>query len=286
MVPVDNPHEHSPFRKGAAMAQDIGVASVTLSVEDEGIGPVVVFIHGWCCSGRFSQRQLPYFARTHRVIIPDLRGHGRSEKTLSGHTVPQYAADLQTLFGLLSVERPVLVGWSMGAEVAWEYLRAYGPGSVAGLVIVDQSPCDFAWEGSQLGGMTPEGLRQVCEQLQTNQAVAVGEFCPAMLSDPDESTVAWMAEELMQVPPVIATTILTDEALRDYREFLPRITVPTLVIFGEQDKFYSPKVAQYIVQQIPGARLQMFPRSSHCPFWEESDAFNSAIAEFVDEVAR
>ena len=153
-------------------------------------------------------------------------------------------------------------------------------------MIVDQSPCDFAWEGSELGGMTPEGLRQVCEQLQTDQAAAVGEFCPAMLSDPNESTVAWMAEELMKVPPVIATTILTDEALRDYREFLPRITVPTLVIFGEQDKFYSPKVAQYIVQQIPGARFQMFPRSSHCPFWEESDAFNSAIAEFVGEVAR
>ena len=49
-----------------------------------------------------------------------------------------------------------------------------------------------------------------------------------MLSDQDESTVAWMVEELMQVPPVIATTILTDEALRDYREFLPQITVPTL----------------------------------------------------------
>ncbi len=69
------------------MAHEIRVGSVTLSVEDEGTGQVVVFIHGWTCSGRFFQRQLPYFARSHRVVIPDLRGHGRSEKTLGGHTL-------------------------------------------------------------------------------------------------------------------------------------------------------------------------------------------------------
>ena len=70
------------------MAQENRVGSVTLSVEDEGTGQVVVFIHGWTCSGRFFQRQQPYFARSHRVVIPDLRGHGRSEKTLGGTLCP------------------------------------------------------------------------------------------------------------------------------------------------------------------------------------------------------
>ncbi len=151
--------------------------------------------------------------------------------------------------------------------MAWEYLRAYGPGSVAGLVIVDQSPCDFAWEGSDLGGMSPGGLLAGNERLQTDQAASVAEFCPAMLHEPDEATVAWMTEEIMQVPPVIATTVLYDEALRDYREFLPQINVPTLVTWGEDDKFYGPKIAHYVAEHIPGARLQMFARSAHCPFW-------------------
>jgi non-heme chloroperoxidase len=267
------------------MAQEVRVGGVTLSVEDEGTGQAVVFIHGWTCSGRFFQRQLPYFAKSHRVVIPDLRGHGRSEKTLGGHTLPQYAEDLRSLFGLLSVERPVLVGWSMGAEVVWEYLRAYGPGSVAGLVIVDQSPCDFAWEGSELGGLTPEALLASNERLQTDQAASVAEFCPAMLHEPDQATVAWMTAELMQVPPVIATTVLYDEALRDYRQFLPQITVPTLVIWGENDQFYGAKVAQYVAGHISGARLQLIPRSGHCPFWEGSEAFNASVADFVGEVA-
>ena len=109
----------------------------------------------------------------------------------------------------------MLVGWSMGVEVAWEFLRTYGPGSVAGLVIVDQSPCDFAWEGSELGGMTAEGLRQVCERLQTDQAAAVGEFCPAMLSDPDESTVAWRRKSSCRYRLSLRRRSLTDEALRE-----------------------------------------------------------------------
>ena len=75
---------------------------------------------------------------SHTVIVPDLRGHGASAKALNGHTVPQYAADLHAILAALSVEQPVLVGWSMGAMVGYEYLRAYGPDSVAGLVIVDQ----------------------------------------------------------------------------------------------------------------------------------------------------
>jgi pimeloyl-ACP methyl ester carboxylesterase len=265
--------------------QQIRVGDVSFSVEDAGAGPPVVFVHGWSMSGRFFQRQLDQFAETHRVIIPDLRGHGRSEKITRGHTVPQYAADLQAILARLSVQRPVMVGWSMGAMVAYEYLRAFGQSSVAGLVIVDQPPSDFAWEGYDFGVFTLETLREMNEQLQLDQAGLVAEFTELMLHEPDEPTQAWMSAEILQVPPVIASTILTDQTLRDYREFLPQIGVPALVLFGEDDKLTSPKAGRYIASRIPGARLQTFAGSSHCPFWEESEAFNSAVAAFAAEVA-
>jgi non-heme chloroperoxidase len=266
------------------MAQEIRAGDVTFSVEDAGTGSPLVFIHGWSMSGRFFQRQLEHFAGTHRVIIPDLRGHGRSEKVTSGHTVPQYAADLHAILGQLGVERPVLVGWSMGAMVEYEYLRAFGPGSVAGLVIVDQPPSDFAWDGYEFGVITLDALREMNEQLQTDQAALVAEFAELMLHEPDEPTMAWMSREIMQVPPVIASTILVDQTLRDYRGFLPEVDVPTLVLFGEDDKLTSPRAGQYIADQIPGARLQTFASSSHCPFWEESEAFNAAVAAFAEKV--
>jgi pimeloyl-ACP methyl ester carboxylesterase len=172
----------------------------------------------------------------------------------------------------------------MGAMVAYEYLRAFGSGSVAGLVVVDQPPSDFAWDGYEFGVITLDTLREMNEQLQLDQAAIVAEFTELMLHAPDEPTMAWMGQEIMRVPPVIASTILVDQTLRDYREFLPQIDVPTLVLFGEDDKFTNPRAGQYIADRIPGARLQTFAHSSHCPFWEESDAFNRAVAEFAEKV--
>ena len=105
-----------------------------------------------------------------------------------------------------------------------------------------------------------------------------------MLHEPVPDTVAWMTSEILQVPPAIASAILVDQTLRDYRDFLPQIEVPALVLFGEDDKLTSPRAGQYIAGAIPGARLQTFPNSSHCPFWEEAGAFNHAVESFLDDL--
>ena len=267
------------------MAQQLRVNDVMLSVEDEGSGSPIVFIHGWSMSGRFFRRQLEYFRAMHRVVIPDLRGHGRSEKVLHGHTVPNYADDVRALLDDLGIRRPVLAGWSMGAMVAFEFLRAFGADSIAGLVIVDQPPSDFAWDGYEFGPMTVEALREMNVQIQLDQAAVVDEFTRLMLHRPDEQTISWMRSEILEVPPVIGSTILVDQTLRDYREFLPQINVPTLVLFGEDDKLTSPRAGEYIANRVPGASLRTFPESSHCPFWEESDSFNHAIADFITGLA-
>jgi non-heme chloroperoxidase len=267
------------------MARQIRVNDVMLSVEDEGSGSPIVFIHGWSMSGRFFRRQLQYLRAVHRVVIPDLRGHGRSEKVLHGHTVPNYAADVRALLDDLGIQRPVLVGWSMGAMVAFEFLRAFGADSIAGLAIVDQPPSDFAWDGYEFGPMTLEALREMNEQIQLDQTAVVDELIGLMLHRPDDVTISWMRSEILQVPPVISSTILVDQTLRDYREFLPQINVPTLVLFGEDDKLSSPRAGEYIANRVAGASLRTFPASSHCPFWEESDSFNHAIADFANSLA-
>jgi non-heme chloroperoxidase len=266
------------------MTQQLCISDVTYSVDAAGSGPPIVFIHGWSMSGRFFRRQVDGLADRFRVVVPDLRGHGASEKVGHGHTVPQYAADLHAILAVLSVQRPVLVGWSMGAMVGYEYLRAFGRDQVAGLVIVDQPPSDFAWADYEFGVFTMEDLRDMNEQLQLDQAAVVDEFTRLMVHEPDEDTQAWMAAEILRVPPVIASTILLDQTLRDYRSFLPQIDVPALVLFGEDDKLTSPRAGAFIADRIPDARLRTFAASSHCPFWEESEAFNEAVAAFVAEV--
>lgn len=113
----------------------------------------------------------------------------------------------------------------------------------------------------------------------------MAEFTQVMLHEEDKAAQDWMAAEILRVPPAIASTILMDQSLRDYRELLPQIEVPALVLFGEDDRLTSPRAGKYIASQIPGARLRTFPNSSHCPFWEEPADFNAAVAGFLAGLA-
>jgi non-heme chloroperoxidase len=258
---------------------------VTLHVVDEGSGQPVVFVHGVMMSGDFFQRQVPYFSRFSRVIVPDLRGHGQSEKVLSGHTVGNYASDLHELFEATGVKRPVLVGWSMGAMVVYEYVKQFGQESVAGIVIVDQPPSDFGWEGYEFGGLTVEALGDMVETLQMDQHALAEEFASLMQHNPVPETTNWMVEQITKVPAVIASTILVNQTIRDYRPFLPEIHVPALVLFGRDNKLTPPEAGEYIASQIKGAQFHVFEESSHCPFYEEADAFNEIVRSFVEQVS-
>jgi pimeloyl-ACP methyl ester carboxylesterase len=269
--------EPSAKRAGAQMLSN----GVELHLVDQGEGAPIVFVHGVMMSGRFFQKQVPFFASSNRIVIPDLRGHGLSEKVLSGHTVGNYAQDLRLLFDSIGVRRPWLVGWSMGAMVVYEYLKAFGSDSVRGIVIVDQPPSDFAWDGYEFGVLTPESLAQMVEGIQLDQRAVAEEFAGLMQHEPTAETSAWMAEEILRVPAAVASTILVNQTLRDYRDFLPQIKCPTLVVFGRDPKLTPPEAGEYIAANVRGARLLIMEKSSHCPFYEESERFNREIASFV-----
>jgi non-heme chloroperoxidase len=262
----------------------VPVNGVNLEVIDRGEGDAVVFVHGMMASSRFFAPQIAYFSDRRRVVVPDLRGHGESEKPPGGHTVSSYADDLHALLGELGVERPTLVGWSMGSMVGYEYLKRHGARSLAGLVIVDQPPSDYAWPDYEFGFFTPEVLDHTLEQLQTDPRGLTDLLVGLMLHDPDPTDVAWMTEEMLKTPASIATSILVSQTLKDYRPFLPEIEVPTLVAFGGDDKLTSPAAGRYMAEHIPGASLALFENSSHAPFFEEPDAFNGVLEEFVTDL--
>jgi pimeloyl-ACP methyl ester carboxylesterase len=93
------------------------------------------------------QRDLPGY----ESITLDFRGHGRSKKTDTGHTVPTYAADVEAFLNAQNLDEVVLVGCSMGALVGWEYIEQFGTDRLAGFVVVDQQPMDLEREGYEHG---------------------------------------------------------------------------------------------------------------------------------------
>ena len=235
---------------------------------------------------RFFAKQLDPLGERCRVIALDLRGHGLSEKTEHGHTVPEYAADLRAFLDALALREAVLVGWSMGAFVIWEYVKQFGTDGLAGTVIVDESASDFAWDGWPHGIITPQMLRDLNEGVQSGRAELIQHVVSLMFKhDPAPEDVAWMAEEMARPPAGVASSILLDQSLRDYREDLAAVTVPSLVVFGADEKLLPVAAGVHLVEHLPNARLVVCDGSSHCPFLEEPELFNQTLLEFVESLA-
>lgn len=113
------------------------VGDVRLFFTDEGSGdPTLLFVHGYSCDSHDWSWQLPHFAKLHRVIAVDLRGHGRSSAPEDGYSATQMAVDLAGLLEFLGVRRVIAFGHSMGGVVV-SALAVERPELVAGLVCVD-----------------------------------------------------------------------------------------------------------------------------------------------------
>jgi non-heme chloroperoxidase len=254
-----------------------------LYYEEEGSGQPIIFIHGMWLTSRFFCRQRPYFAERYRFIALDLRGHGRSEKVLHGHTVPIQTRDLHELIHGLGLEDVVLVGWSSGAFCIWEYLKQYGDDGIAGIAIVDEAASDLNRGDWNLGAMDLDGLIGMLEVVQTDHADMVrNRFVNRVFpSPPDPEDFDWMVEEITMIPPVVAAAVAFDEITRDYRAFLPEVRVPALVCHGARDQMLSPGNGPYLAEAMSHARLVTFEDSGHAPFWDEADRFNAELDGFI-----
>jgi pimeloyl-ACP methyl ester carboxylesterase len=111
-----------------------------LAYEDRGAGkPAFVFVHGWTCNRSFFAPQAEYFARRHRVVSVDLRGHGESDKPQGPYTRAQDAEDIAYVIEQLGLGPVVAVGHSMGGLVVLQLAAAH-PDRVAAIVMVDPAP--------------------------------------------------------------------------------------------------------------------------------------------------
>jgi pimeloyl-ACP methyl ester carboxylesterase len=112
---------------------------VKLAYEDEGQGdPPILMVHCWTCNHTFFRPQIEHFSRTHRVVAVDLRGHGKSDKPVQDYTVEGFADDLAWLCGQLGLRKPIVVGHSMGGNIALELAARY-PDLPAAIVMVDSA---------------------------------------------------------------------------------------------------------------------------------------------------
>lgn len=113
-----------------------------LFYEQAGSGdPNLLFVHGWCCDREAFKPQFEHFAQTHAVTTLDLRGCGESDGPDGGYTIPDFADDLARFCAVAGIEKPVIVGHSLGGMIAVELGARYSSLPSA-LVLVDPGPID------------------------------------------------------------------------------------------------------------------------------------------------
>lgn len=255
-----------------------------LYYEDHGEGQPIVFLHGMAAGLRYFEPQLTGLSDEYRTVAFDFRGQGRSEKTELGHTLPQYARDLHIFLEQLDLDDVVLVGWSMGALVSWEYVDQFGAERIRALVDVDMEPSPLKREGYDHGSYTVEGLREALVSIQTDPLGLVEASIEGLLKDPPSRELrTMMFDEDSRTSPLIQSAMLF-ELLRDYRDVLPEIDVPTLVCAGADEKWRSVASVEYAVELIPEAQFELFEDSGHCITVEEPDRFNQVVSDFVESL--
>lgn len=255
-----------------------------LYYEDYGEGQPIVFLHGMAAGLRYFEAQLTGLSNEYRTVAFDFRGQGRSEKTELGHKLPQYARDLHIFLEQLELDDVVLVGWSMGALVSWEYVDQFGTGRIRALVDVDMEPSPLKREGYDHGSYTIEGLREALVAIQTDPLALVEASIEELLKDsPSRELQTMMFDEDSRTSPLIQAAILL-ELLRDYRDVLREVDVPTLVCAGADEKWRSVASVEYAAELIPDSQFELFENSGHCITVEEPDRFNQVVTGFVESL--
>ncbi|KAI1401528.1 alpha/beta-hydrolase [Hypoxylon fuscum] len=262
------------------------------SQEGPSSGPNLVFIPGWAQTAAQFKKQVEHFKTKYRVTTYDHRGHGDSEKPAHGYRVTRLAADLENLLVQLDLRDVTLIGHSMGSSVIWAHWDLYAHDRIAKVVLVDQPSAmtaNPAWSPAQIaeaGAVFSEAQKfEVANALRSPQwkdmwvGMAKGFFTP----DFDAADFEWMLQMSTKQPPEIGAAMILNHASMDWRDVIPLINVPTLVVGGKAS-LVPPQAVEWIAKQIPGARLEIFEkeeRGSHFMFWENPEKFNRILDEFL-----
>ncbi len=248
----------------------------------QGYGPAVLLIHGLGSCAEDWWLQFPAFAGRYRVVAPDLRGHGRTDRPTSPCTIPQMAEDVAGLMRGLGIGAAHVVGLSLGGLVA-QALAVHHPSRVRSLVLVNT----FA-------RLRPRGFRSWWTLLRRTLALLTGGLekqaevvARGMFPHPGQETVRRAALERLRANDPAAYWAAIQAAARfDGRNDLARIHVPTLVVAGAEDTTVHLAAKEELAAGIPGARLEVIPRSGHATPVDRPAVFNRLVLRFLEEVER
>jgi non-heme chloroperoxidase len=263
--------------------------SVELYYEDHGSGPPVVLIHGYPLSGRAWDKQVPVLLEAGcRVIAYDRRGFGKSSQPTSGYDYDTFAADLNSLMEHLDLSDATLVGHSMGTGEVTRYLGSYGSGRVAKGVLVSAIPPYLLQTDDNPDGV-PQSLFDGFVQAARADTPAWMKGFLDNFYNMDQYGGTLVSDQAYQASWNLAVTTSATAAVAciptwttDFRDDLPNIDVPVLVIHGTADRTLPyDKTAERLPGLIKDMQLATIEGGPHAIAWTHADQVNRALLHFL-----
>jgi len=249
--------------------------NVALYVEDvAGAGRPIVLIHGWCCDHTYFAPQARHFASLgHRVVSPDLRGHGRSDKPHQPYPIGAFADDVAWLCRELKLPKPILVGHSMGGIVSFDVAARY-PELPGAIVMLDAAVV--------LPPAARAAIPQFLERLRgPDYAIALRDLVSSVffLSSDDAVRKAHILEEMAKTPQHVMESAY--QGLGEFRadDAQGRVVVPSLYIAADEP---SPRSDMARLRELlPQLSFGRTVGSGHFCQLEAPDQINAMIARFI-----
>jgi pimeloyl-ACP methyl ester carboxylesterase len=236
----------------------VRVGQHSIYYEARGSGDPLLLIHGLSGSGRWWARNVDSLSERHRVYVVDLAGFGRS-RSAPRIRLHDTAAFLRRWMDAVQIERASIVGHSMGGAIA-ATLAADHPDRVDRLIAVNAA----ALMANRRDLVFRFGSGRVIASLSPS-------FLPVLMADS------------LRAGPFSLLGAARDVLNADLRTKLGQISVPTLVVWGANDRLLPVTLGQQLSQAIPDARLTVIPRAGHNPMWDQPEAFNTTVINFLAE---
>jgi pimeloyl-ACP methyl ester carboxylesterase len=279
---------------GSTSMQTVMLHGQRLSFVDSGTGPVLLFVHGLLGSHRNWAHLIDRLDDSHRVIVPDLFGHGTSAKPMGDYSLGAHAATLRDLLDRLGIDRATIVGHSLGGGISMEFCYLF-PDRVERLVLV--STGGLGREVSPvLRSATLPGAEWVLPVIASTWVHDRGEFIGRVLHKvgwrpSSDVTAAWQGFTSLSDADGRRAFLATTRAVVDpggqtvnASDYLAEtIAIPTLVVWGGRDRMIPVQHAEHARASIPGCRVEIFEQSGHFPHLDEPDRFAAVLRSFVAE---
>jgi len=243
-------------------------------------GQPVVLIHGYTDNARDWVPLIPYLSKKFRLIVVDIRGHGRSDKPECCYARIDFAYDIKLLLDTLRIQRADIVGHSLGSMIT-QVLAENWPQRVRKVVLVSST-------GGPRAGSPPKqpsydfaaGIRKLKEPIDPDSPFMVEWWSSPKPVDPD--FIRRQRRDAAQIPLAVWLAVLDQgTGFSDLQRDLPKLTAPALLIWGSDDPIMEEEGRQTLREALPSAKVKVFEGLGHNPFWEDPQAVADAINPFL-----